>query len=383
MWALLVTVAPFVGLIIYMELFMTEDEKELLYTEALDLMNKDDYEDLVKAYKRFIELGDYKESQLHATACKEKIDESDAFVGKIYGKRKKVKRAIIATLITVVVLALGYYSYSTFIVREMNYRKAVELYEKGDYVAARAIFEKLGKYKQSASYMKDSSQKGEIAVGSTIYFGSIEQDNDGKDEYIEWIILDIQDNKALLISKYAIYNYIFDDNEGVSPWSKSLLRKWLNADFILRSFTKDERLKICQTTLTPDKNPYYEATFEDESSRDDIFVLSAEEMEKYLDTPEKRKCYATPYALFYGAVVNADTNTTFYWTRTQGSTINNIVTIDSSGDIFYSGSYKTSIRRAVRPAMWIDITDFIDKEHDNPDFEDFDVPEQNKGDYIN
>ena len=57
-----------------------------------------------------------------------------------------------------------------------------------------------------------SSKKGSVSsddfkiVGSTVTFGSYEQDNDtsnGK-EPLEWIVLSYQDGKSLLISKYGL-----------------------------------------------------------------------------------------------------------------------------------------------------------------------------------
>ena len=45
-----------------------------------------------------------------------------------------------------------------------------------------------------------------IIVGTTITLGEYEQDNDVSNgpEPIKWIVLDIQDNKALILSKYLL-----------------------------------------------------------------------------------------------------------------------------------------------------------------------------------
>ena len=46
----------------------------------------------------------------------------------------------------------------------------------------------------------------EFAVGSSVYFGSYEQDNDTEDgaEPIEWLVLAVDNDKALLLSRYAL-----------------------------------------------------------------------------------------------------------------------------------------------------------------------------------
>lgn len=57
-----------------------------------------------------------------------------------------------------------------------------------------------------------------VVVGSSIYFGQYEQDNNSGNgpEPIEWIVLDIQDDRALLISKYGldIQPYKYEDRDG-------------------------------------------------------------------------------------------------------------------------------------------------------------------------
>ena len=361
---------------------MTDEERESLYNEALKLKEENNYDSKKRALKRFEELDDYKDSRELAAECRKYVEEADSFVGNVYKKRNKAKKAVKITITAIVAIGLCLFIYNRFILREINYKKAVALYAAEDYDGAREIFEKLGKYRDSQNYMKEASQQTGIAVNNTIYFGSIEQDNDGEKEYIEWIILDIVDNKALLLSKYAIYCYMYDDQEGDSLWAYSMLRTWLNNDFITKCFTREERQRICPTTVGGDRNPYYEQNFAEENSRDLAFILSASELVKYLDTAEKRKCYATSYALYYGAVTNAETGTTFYWTRTQGSTNNNVVTVDSTGEIFYAGSVKTSIRRAVRPAIWIDLEGMEIVDYDGPEFDGSESTDTNHGDYI-
>ncbi|MBP3696995.1 MAG: hypothetical protein J6J45_05560, partial [Clostridia bacterium] len=67
-------------------------------------------------------------------------------------------------------------------------------------------------------------------VGDYITFGSYEQDNDlsnGK-EPIEWLVLDKQDGKVLVISKYALDAKPYNDEYVDVTWETCTLRSWLN-----------------------------------------------------------------------------------------------------------------------------------------------------------
>ena len=51
-----------------------------------------------------------------------------------------------------------------------------------------------------------ASKFASVTIGDTITFGSYEQDNnlDNGSEPIEWMVLDIQDGKAFLLSRYGL-----------------------------------------------------------------------------------------------------------------------------------------------------------------------------------
>ena len=83
----------------------------------------------------------------------------------------------------------------------------------------------------------------EVKRDDVIVFGRYEQDNDlgNGPEPIEWIVLDTQDGKALLLSKYGLdavpYN---DDNNSAGTWETCTLRTWLNDTFLNAAFTQEE-----------------------------------------------------------------------------------------------------------------------------------------------
>lgn len=58
---------------------------------------------------------------------------------------------------------------------------------------------------------------------------------------IEWIVLEVKDNKALLLSKHILFKTAYDVN-GSGTWKTSSLRQYLNGKFYENCFTKSEKM---------------------------------------------------------------------------------------------------------------------------------------------
>jgi len=99
---------------------------------------------------------------------------------------------------------------------EGAYREAVALMQdaasRADaaaYESAAQLFDVLGDFKDSSDLARDCRRYAEyvdLRVGSHLTFGSYEQDNltYTNEEAIEWIVLDIQDGRALVVSRYVL-----------------------------------------------------------------------------------------------------------------------------------------------------------------------------------
>lgn len=77
--------------------------------------------------------------------------------------------------------------------------------------------------------------------GSIVTFGAYEQDNNtgnGK-EAIEWLVLDYDaaNNRALVISLYALDCKPYNTEKKNVTWEKCTLRAWLNNEFIQAAFS--------------------------------------------------------------------------------------------------------------------------------------------------
>lgn len=191
-----------------------------------------------------------------------------------------------------------------------------------------------------------------VQVGDYVKFGSYEQDADlsSSSESIEWLVLDVQDGYALLISKYALdclpYHIAYED----TTYENSTLRGWLNDDFINTAFSAFKRSAIATTIVPPGDNP---ATGIDagNATADQIFLLSIDEANKYLPSADERVCQPT----FYAYVMGTTNNTCIWWLRSPGGTPFSAAAVDRHGRILDNGDFVNVNNVGIRPAMWVSI----------------------------
>ena len=200
-------------------------------------------------------------------------------------------------------------------------------------------------------------------VGDIIVFGTYEQDNNisnGK-ENIKWLVLAKENNRVLVISDKALdcqpYNSSYTEEV---TWENCSLRKWLNGTFLNKAFSTEEQAQIQNTTVSADNNPQY-STNPGNATTDKVFLLSINEVEKYFNSDEARKCAPTAYAKAQGASTNdtcktpSGAATCWWWLRSPGDDQSSAAYVYFGGDVFELGNYVFSGLNAVRPAMWITI----------------------------
>ena len=208
-----------------------------------------------------------------------------------------------------------------------------------------------------ATYGQEVYDKfGLVVEGEYIKFGAYEQDNNtsnGKED-VEWLVLEVKDGKALLISKYALdckqYNTSYTD----ITWETCTLRKWLNNDFLGAAFSADEKAMIPTVTVSADKNPDY-STNPGNATQDQVFLLSITEVNKYFSSDSARQCKSTDYAVANGAYVNSSNGNCWWWLRSPGYTQDYAAHVYSDGYVSGHGGGVSSDIDAVRPALWIDL----------------------------
>lgn len=121
-----------------------------------------------------------------------------------------------------------------------------------------------------------------VDVMDTVKFGSYPQNDtsgNSKDP-IEWIVLDRQGNKALLLSKYILDCKSYNNEHKEVTWETCDLRKWLNNDFYNKAFDGDEK-KLVKTTDVINSDSVQYGTSGGNPTNDNVFCLSIDELRKY------------------------------------------------------------------------------------------------------
>ena len=179
---------------------------------------------------------------------------------------------------------------------------------------------------------------------------------------IEWQVLKIEDDRVLLISKYAIerkkyFNLRFKElkKEKNTTWEACSLRTWLNKDFLDVAFNEEERKWIMDTKCSADPNPKNITIPAGNSTNDKVFLLSIKEVQKYFDSDSARGCIPTHYAVSQGAYRNIENGKCCWILRSPGDEILNIALVRSDGTVSYKGCGVLADDACVRPALWINL----------------------------
>ena len=361
--------------------------KDAVYSTAKSKMIGEKVASYEEAIKVFQTISGWKDSDEQIYACQKKIEEIKAkeeadrleaerkaeerriAAEKAAKKRKKafaIGTPIVAACIAFLIVL------TTVIIPNSKYNAAVALMNNKKYDEAITAFEAMDGYKDSENQLENCyiGKYGEekwnkiknIKVGDTYTFGAYEQDNstsNGK-EAIEWTVLDKDGMSLLLISKQALdcqqYNTSYTD----VTWESCSLRKWMNGTFLNKAFNAEEQAQIQNTTVSADKNPEYN-TNPGNATTDKVFLLSINEVEKYFNSDEARKCAPTAYAKAQGAYTSdsyktaSGAATCWWWLRSPGYNQRLAAYVPYAGSVNCNGSSVNYDSGAVRPALWINL----------------------------
>ncbi len=164
---------------------------------------------------------------------------------------KHKKTIIIAASLFIVVCIAFTILLTMVIIPSQKLNKAKKLIDSGDYEEAYSILSNLN-YKDSEDLRKSIKTQYEKAllskasVGSYVIWGTYEQDNNLENgvEEIEWLVLAKEDNRILVISRYALDCQPYNKTQDPVTWETSSLHKWLNGTFLDKAFSEAERFIV-------------------------------------------------------------------------------------------------------------------------------------------
>ena len=322
-------------------------------------------------------------------------------------EKKKPKRDkfvyIIAALALVFIGFMGYFAYDRLIVPATKYKEAEALADNGQYDEAIEMFKSLKNYRDASDKVDEvqlmkaenlysqkkfaealdilkgyedqadrvSQIKEELIhnakVGDTIIFGQYEQDGSSADgrEFIEWLVLDKNDNALFVITKDALELQKFSLTEDASYWEISFVRSFLNRRFPDNAFNNENPNRVMETTITNYRLANADDAYADIVSvewsdqdmvsyetTDKLFLLSIEELNQYLSAND-RLAKASYYLVSQGASTSAAGNCD-WWLRSPGNEeISSAYVKGADGEV---SSSMNPISNCVRPAMWLRIS---------------------------
>ena len=223
--------------------------------------------------------------------------------------------------------------------------------------------------------------EAEVSTGDTVIFGKYKQHmkstgyTPADPEPIEWRVLAVEGSKALLLAEQPLVGMPYNSDASFLyevTWETCSLRSWLNGEFLSEAFSQKEQQAILQTTVVTrnyEQNGFIVSGGRD--TEDKVFVLSVEEVERYLKTPASRKCSPTEYAIHTGAsdawgyfsddsgyVDSFTGDVCIWWLRNPGKNGHYTALCSFDGSIGYQGDYSggkpnTPNCYCVRPAIWV------------------------------
>lgn len=222
--------------------------------------------------------------------------------------------------------------------------------------------------------MRKVKKQWEVTQGGKyIVFGQYPQTKDGKDNTpIEWMILDHNGQRALVVSKYGLDAQPYNITGHAATWETCTLRTWLNGTFYNKAFSSAEQAAILTTNVDNSKKQCYSGweTNGGNNTQDKVFLLSYKEAYVYFDVTEDSHCNEkspvapTAYAIAQGADVDSycktedGTAARWWWLRSPGYYQFSAAYVESDGslDSLYCIDNASG---SVRPALWVNLESTI------------------------
>lgn len=194
----------------------------------------------------------------------------------------------------------------------------------------------------------DTLDVDSVSVGETVSFGHFPENTDYTMMPLNWKVIAKEEDKILLITEKNIMGQS-DKISQKGIWKDSWVRKLLNEGFYMSAFTDKEREQII---LSKNTNPRNKSSKADggPDTEDFVFLLSLEEVEKYLPEEESRKTTFTDYAK--GQYTGGSDRSGHWVLRTPGSDWGAVGVSDYFGR-FSAMTGNFSSNRYLRPAIWV------------------------------
>ena len=226
------------------------------------------------------------------------------------------------------------------------------------------IYKELSNEVQGNEYLKKYLDIWMLQKGDTFSFGIYVFDPRKKNfdyeyEEIQWMVLEVQEDKMLVMSKDVLCVREFDEKyvrQNPETWETSLLRRWLNNEFLNENFSNIEKDMIIISDVVCDSNSKFH-TWGGMDTQDKIFLPSAKECDEY-KIPMKPGVTSIAAREYRSQEYFSERDYGRWWLRSIGKERGYFEYVaecfGESFDISNHGAPQT-LKLGVRPAMWINL----------------------------
>jgi len=175
----------------------------------------------------------------------------------------------------------------------------------------------------------------------------------------KWRVLDVQGDKALMITEGVVEKRPYNDAWIGVTWETCTLRKYLNGEF-LQKFTEEERRKITETQIRNPDNLWC-GTEGGRDTVDKVFLLSLEEVDRYFGDSGDYKNKRGVGKYYFSNAHDSDRQAKFgkevcwWWLRSPGDLSDLAAYVDDDGYVYVIGGSVGIDSGGVRPAFWLNL----------------------------
>ena len=193
----------------------------------------------------------------------------------------------------------------------------------------------------------------EPTVGGLFPFGHYEQDNDKDNDpaNILWVVLELDDEKMVLLSRDGLAARPYNEEGGDATWESCSLRQWLNGDFLNEAFSEEEQAMLATVGISADGNPEYPGPAGNDTE-DRVYLPSIQEVEAWDLYDNLSFCYPSNHAMAHGARRGMN-GACSWWLRTPGREASNVACVSDYGHVFAEGISSDRGDILVRPMITV------------------------------
>lgn len=198
-------------------------------------------------------------------------------------------------------------------------------------------------------------EQNKMQVGDRITLGRYPFGKNGEEQNIEWRVLTLEGDQALVVSEFVLDYDKFHTWSAVI-WRDSLIRQWAQ-DFFETAFTQAEKTRILLSAIRTSDVPVWSDDLANDpgvETQDYVFLLSMQEAEKHFTSDKDRMARATLFVQNKVGDIIDPYRVSGWWLRNRGFNVSYASDVLPHGEIDDYGE-EVYEEGGIRPAMWIKV----------------------------